>query len=1057
MLTNTLNFLRNKKTVALLLLAIFCSFWANAQTIPLSLMARDSRSGMQLSPKFTVKSLKTEFDLPVITKSNDILVKVVKGDKIQIMANQEGYYPDEKIYEIDDSFSDEGRNIVFELDPRPALNFSFTIMDAINGKPLPASFKLSFGNKIVLKNENTEGDAQARTILTEQGKYTLEIAKDGYSKINEEIDIEIADPPKSFKKEYKLSKQDNSLLISVVQGATNEPVMAGEVRIVDNKNKVLKSGRFENGLIAVNYGEAKEVKLTIEAEGFVPLNEKWSTDKDKFIVKLKKKSVIPISVYDAFTGKRMVADVIITEKSGKKSTIQSNSQQDVVYYPQSEGTISFSVVVAGFQSKDATVDVSSLEGLSRPVTLNMLNLLEEYLILVVDQDKIVVPNNDVRVIDEIGNEMPVSLNSVTGEWRVKLQRDRNFTLKITAPSFESYTQPLDLFKGKLIGITLQKLKNKITLTAIDKYTKEEIEGSVKIVNQRGLSTTDKINKGEGYVLEMLPKTEMVVTVSATGYTSVSHTFNYMNIENKTLEMVKTKYPITFQIYDIETNNAIQPDYFSLLDSDKSKPIKIDSGSGFTVDLETEATYYIDTRRDDYKPHLSPFKPISVLETGSLVKKVFLSKNDILVQQFSIIDKATKGKVGNAVVKAYDETDKEIQVKQTEEGYGIQVGIKKPFRIYVNVEGYQIHDMSFDEPKKEPIVVEVDKLKSDEIIVSSYDSFLEKAVSGKFTVLENGKSVETPPLENGTKTKITKTEGKGYSVIFSALGYGESTQSLDKLSSVGTEKIINVSKNTYPYVLRLYGEGKNRLSVSPVVQLQVESKETKAPIYNFEKGEFLFEILPASDYKYEIIADGYENYVGAINKELVAKDGLRLDILLQPKAKEVVVTVTKEEPKKEEVVIEKAKPEEVKKLTIFDENALNLANLPAQTQEIKKAFLSTDATTKKYTLTNVFFDQSSPKMQDVSNIQLKQLIEVLAENKQISVELIGHTDDQGDKRQNQYLSEFRAKVVGNYLFNNGIENSRIKTRGSGPSFPIAPNDSEENRAKNRRVEIRVIQN
>lgn len=70
---------------------------------------------------------------------------------------------------------------------------------------------------------------------------------------------------------------------------------------------------------------------------------------------------------------------------------------------------------------------------------------------------------------------------------------------------------------------------------------------------------------------------------------------------------------------------------------------------------------------------------------------------------------------------------------------------------------------------------------------------------------------------------------------------------------------------------------------------------------------------------------------------------------------------------------------------------------------------------------------------------------------------GHTDNVGGRRFNQRLSELRAKSVVDYLTAKGVSASRIQSAGYGESHPVAPNDNEANRAKNRRIEFKVDQN
>ena len=79
---------------------------------------------------------------------------------------------------------------------------------------------------------------------------------------------------------------------------------------------------------------------------------------------------------------------------------------------------------------------------------------------------------------------------------------------------------------------------------------------------------------------------------------------------------------------------------------------------------------------------------------------------------------------------------------------------------------------------------------------------------------------------------------------------------------------------------------------------------------------------------------------------------------------------------------------------------------------------------------------------------------MTKSPEIQIEIVGHTDNIGDPRLNQTLSEQRAKVIANYLANQGVNEANITHRGEGQTKPIAPNDTEENRQRNRRVQFLV---
>ena len=107
------------------------------------------------------------------------------------------------------------------------------------------------------------------------------------------------------------------------------------------------------------------------------------------------------------------------------------------------------------------------------------------------------------------------------------------------------------------------------------------------------------------------------------------------------------------------------------------------------------------------------------------------------------------------------------------------------------------------------------------------------------------------------------------------------------------------------------------------------------------------------------------------------------------------------------------------------------------------------------LDNVYFDQSSYVLRPESYPQLDKLAKTLTTTPGLVIEIAGHTDNVGDRQLNQALSENRAKIIRNYLIRSGIIESRLRPNGYGHKRPAAPNDSEENKRKNRRVEFVVL--
>ncbi|MBN2893763.1 MAG: PorP/SprF family type IX secretion system membrane protein [Bacteroidales bacterium] len=110
---------------------------------------------------------------------------------------------------------------------------------------------------------------------------------------------------------------------------------------------------------------------------------------------------------------------------------------------------------------------------------------------------------------------------------------------------------------------------------------------------------------------------------------------------------------------------------------------------------------------------------------------------------------------------------------------------------------------------------------------------------------------------------------------------------------------------------------------------------------------------------------------------------------------------------------------------------------------------------KVVLTNVFFDINSDELKPEAVADIDRLISVLEQNPEVKVEISGYTDNTGTEQYNKNLSKRRAKSVVNYMIENGIAANRLKVVGYGISNPKAPNDTEENRQLNRRVEAKII--
>ncbi|MBT8220843.1 MAG: OmpA family protein [Bacteroidia bacterium] len=103
---------------------------------------------------------------------------------------------------------------------------------------------------------------------------------------------------------------------------------------------------------------------------------------------------------------------------------------------------------------------------------------------------------------------------------------------------------------------------------------------------------------------------------------------------------------------------------------------------------------------------------------------------------------------------------------------------------------------------------------------------------------------------------------------------------------------------------------------------------------------------------------------------------------------------------------------------------------------------------------IYFDRSSPRILPNSLPELRRITKLLKMHPQVTIEIQGHTDNIGEIEDLIALSQSRAAAVRDYLIGQGIAGSRLSIKGLGSKYPVGSNQSEEERKRNRRVEMKV---
>lgn len=295
----------------------------------------------------------------------------------------------------------------------------------------------------------------------------------------------------------------------------------------------------------------------------------------------------------------------------------------------------------------------------------------------------------------------------------------------------------------------------------------------------------------------------------------------------------------------------------------------------------------------------------------------------------------------------------------------------------------------------------------------YDSSKEVIASGKTDILRDQMSVAL-------------TEKTNYTIEITAAGYKAYEGKFTPDSSMKNAPIASwLVKDDSNFTFRILDEKTHKIIEKCTTKL-TDIKSNQELILFKNGDEYSAELSPVASYILEIETIGYAKYVSRIEQNSDRKRDVQLLRTEEPVvAKQSLISARAVNPKE--------------KLPISTGNFLD---------KIEKG--------KAFVLNNVYFEQSSFIMQKESYPELDKVVLMLKTNSQTKIEIGGHTDNIGDNRLNLALSENRAKVILNYIVSKGIGEDRLLYKGYGGTKPFAPNDSEDNKKKNRRVEIVGIQ-
>jgi outer membrane protein OmpA-like peptidoglycan-associated protein len=402
-------------------------------------------------------------------------------------------------------------------------------------------------------------------------------------------------------------------------------------------------------------------------------------------------------------------------------------------------------------------------------------------------------------------------------------------------------------------------------------------------------------------------------------------------------------------------------------------------------------------------------------------------------------------------------------------------------------------------KKQPVKIYNTTLPSDKTPSKTFalrgtitDLYSKQPIEAKILVQDAISSVTHGEFQTNDEGKfsVILTQGSLYKVDFTKDNYSH-TFFYKNLEYIGKETEEEFDVTLYDNVnleLNIY-DNELFYPLSPTITISDSlSKRTLAQrnIENVSKGKYNCRLNIGANYNIKIESESFEPYETSFD--------LRTDVVysnfeksLELKASRKLLTLNVKDSDNKNIapinveIKNLNRDENTSSLLSYDDNGNPVLSLrtnntyeldvtkPGYTyfnttldvktvnRETKDIVLDLLVSTTKMIFNNITFETNSAEVNTESFAELHRLLSLMERNPELKIEISAHTDDIGSNEYNLRLSDKRAASIVKFLVDNNIKRNRVIFKGYGELHPIVPNDSDENRAKNRRVEIKIIEN
>ncbi len=844
-----------------------------------------------------------------------------------------------------------------------------------------------------------------------------------------------------------IPKKISTVNFSAFNGESGEPIDGDFTVISEKTGKVFKELNVKaKGNFSVKLAQNDNLKLEVVSDGFatarklIEITDLVLGDRRDYEVKLViDRYPLTIKVVDAETQKP-IKEAIVKVADLKTSEVKQaikNKTNDFTANLKRSGFYELNIKAEDYVESKEKIDKAPEGGVVNFMLLKKKRLPVNFAVTDVLTNKPLKATFSVRLEKE--QKSFTFKDEVDG--MVKVAEREIFTVETSADGYKPKQSTFNMAdfaidKKYVFNISLEKALFVLNIKATNKVTNESITiGEYKITDlTTKTNKTDivKLPSGDATV-SLTPENKYHLEIIAEGFEKFEQDITKLS-KNELLCLLTPKpqeSALIFSAVDSTSGRVLDavfkvtPSKTSVLVQGKTSEItpeyKLPVTEMDNYNLETFVKgYYIKNENVTYTTLGKPKKHLVNMSRNFSVLslKAYDANDNKPVREvfFSLIDAMNNKPVAAMITMPNGECSADL----------------KPGREYLikaKLAGYDDYESRFtasiDDVNK---VVKMRSLRKYNLFLYAIDARKKNKVSANFKVYDPSKEVIASGRTDALRDQmaVALTEKTNYTIEITAAGYKPYEGKIMPDSSMKNTPIASwLVKDDSKFTFRVLDEKTRKIVEKCTVKL-TDVKSTQELNLLKIGDEYSAELSPVASYMLEIEAVGYAKYVSRIEpnsdrKRDVQLLRLRESIVAKPSTLSASIANPKE------------------KLPVSSGKSFD---------KIEKG--------KAIVLNNVYFEQSSFIMQKESYPELDKVVSMLKSNPQTKIEIGGHTDNIGDNRLNLALSENRAKVILNYIVSKGIDEDRLLYKGYGGTKPVAPNDSEDNKKKNRRVEIVGIQ-